>query len=121
MINFWRKKWTFILEHPLIAHEKTCIIVTEIIATNKKAKRSLKTALAHIGERMHLLGAMTLTSSKGGPTPSHRQIKKLKRKVKAFQKKEGMGGNKGGFKGKDLDDYIPTEVLDAVHKAGWWG
>jgi hypothetical protein len=28
-----------------------------------------------------------------------------------------MGGNKGQFKGKDLDDYIPTKVLDAVRKA----
>jgi hypothetical protein len=102
----------------LIAHEKTHTIADEIIATNKKAKRSLKTALARIGERMQLLGAMTSTSGKGGPTPSNRQIKKLKRKVKAFQKKEATGGNKGGFKGNDLDNDIPAKVLDAMRKAG---
>jgi hypothetical protein len=102
----------------LIAHEKTRTIAAKIIATNKKAKQSLKTALARIGKHMQLLGAMTSTSGQGGPTPSNRQIKKLKRKVKAFQKKEATGCNKGGFKGKDLDNYIPTKVLDAVHKAG---
>jgi hypothetical protein len=101
----------------LIAHEKTHTIAAKIIATNKKAKRSLKTALACIGERMQLLGAMTSTSGEGGPTPSNQQIKKLKRKVKAFQKKEATGGNKGRFKGKDSDNYIPTKVLDMVRKA----
>jgi hypothetical protein len=58
------------------------------------------------------------TSGEGGPTPSNQQIKKLKRKVKAFQKKEATGGNKGGFKGNDSDNYIPAKVLDALRKAG---
>jgi alpha-L-arabinofuranosidase len=67
----------------MIAHdEKTKTIATEIIATNKEAKRNLKIALAHIGERMQLLGFMTGSSAGDrGQAPSNRQIKKLQRKV----------------------------------------
>jgi hypothetical protein len=50
----------------MIAHEKTRAVAAKIIATDKKAKKSLKHALAKIGERMQLLGAMTASASERG-------------------------------------------------------
>ena len=46
----------------MILHEKTKGIAAEIVATDKKAKKSLRHALAKIGERMALLGTLTQTS-----------------------------------------------------------
>jgi hypothetical protein len=55
----------------------------------------------------------------GGPSaPSNRQIKKLKRKVKALQKKDNKGGSKPGKRDEALDDFIPKTVLDAIRQAG---
>jgi hypothetical protein len=99
----------------MISHERTRTIAAEIVATDKKAKQSLKTAMARIGERMQLLGAMTASNGDSRPPASNRQIKKLQRKIKAFQARGSGGGNKPG---KDADgDFIPKAVLDALKKA----
>jgi hypothetical protein len=103
----------------MIIHERTRAVAAEIVATNRRAKRNLKIALAKIGERMQLLGVLTAGTSEGGQSaPSNRQIKKLKRKVKALQKKDYKGGSKPGRRDEALDDFIPKAVLDAIRQAG---
>jgi hypothetical protein len=101
----------------MIAHEKTQAVVAKIIATDKKAKKSLKIALVKIGERMQLLGALMTGASNGGQAPPTQQIKKLQRKVKFLQKKEGgKGGSKPAGGDETSDNFIPKAVLDAVQK-----
>jgi hypothetical protein len=92
---------------------------TQAVATNPRAKRNLNIALAKIGEWMQLLGILAAGTSKGGQSdPSNRQIKKLKRKVKALQKKDDKGGSKPGKQDEALDDFLPKAVLDAIRQAG---
>ena len=105
----------------MIIHERTRNVAAEIVASDRRARKNLKRALAKIGERMQLLGVMTASTGDGGPqAPTSRHIKMLKRKVKSLEKKAGKpaGGFKPNKRTEDKDDYIPQEVLDAITKAG---
>ncbi|MCK7580948.1 MAG: hypothetical protein MZV65_38610 [Chromatiales bacterium] len=84
----------------LIAHEKTRTIAAEIIATNKKAKRSLKTALARIGERMQLLGAMTSTSGEGGQLLLTDKLRNSRGRLKLFKRRKQRAVTRADSKGK---------------------
>ena len=98
----------------MIHHDKTRQIAADIISSNKRVKENLKKALAKIGERMQLLGMMSGggTNDGGLTPPSSRLIKKLQRKVKAFQKKHPKRGD------KQDSGFIPKGILDAIRKAG---
>jgi hypothetical protein len=101
----------------MIIHEWTGAVAAEIIATDRRAKRNLKIALAKIRKRIQLLGVLPASTSEGGPSaPSDSQIKKLKRKVKGLQKKDYKGASKPGRQDEASDDFIPKAVLDAIRQ-----
>jgi hypothetical protein len=69
--------WTQVLDLVnSIAHEISQTIVIKIVVSDKRAKTSLKTALACIGEYMQLLGIMTTRTSKGEQATLNCSIKK---------------------------------------------
>jgi hypothetical protein len=70
----------------MILHEKTKGIAAEIVATDKKAKKSLRHALAKIGECMALLGTLTQKGDDDQKSTPNRQIKKLKSKIKTLKR-----------------------------------
>jgi hypothetical protein len=113
----------------MIAHDKTKSIAADVIFNSKKAKTNLTVALAKIGEKMTLLGVATGQGSTGDggqdTTPSNRQIRKLKRQIKALQKKGGnsdsghkSSGSGGGSQNHQTGGFIPKSVLDALKKTG---